>query len=151
MKDKDGELLWFPRIVKHGQLVTTKELAHAISKRSSLSPGDVRSLVEDLMDVVKEYLQDGKSVFFEDFGSFTLTCRASGTGVKTKDEVNPNQITQLKVRFTPTATRDPYQGTTRALFQGVSFKMIDGKEASKIEGDDDDDNHNGGDYIDPNA
>ena len=44
----------------------------------------------------------------------------------------------------------PYQGVTRALFQGVSFKMIDGKEASKIEGDDDD-NHNGGDYIDPNA
>lgn len=150
MKNKDGELLWFPRVVKYGQAVTTKDLAHAIAKRSSLSPGDVRSLVEDFMDIVKEHLLDGKSVFLDDFGSFTITCRASGAGVKTKEEVTPNQITQLKVRFTPTATRDPYQGTTRALFQGVSFKMIDGKEASKIEGDDDD-NHNGGDYIDPNA
>jgi predicted histone-like DNA-binding protein len=150
MKNKDGELLWFPRIVKYGQAVTTKDLAHAIAKRSSLSPGDVRSLVEDFMDIVKEHLLDGKSVFLDDFGSFTITCRASGTGVKTKEEVNPNQITQLKVRFTPTATRDPYQGVTRALFQGVSFKMIDGKEASKIEGDDDDDS-NGGEYIDPNA
>jgi hypothetical protein len=56
-KDEQGNTtavkgLWYPRIIKYGDTVTTKELAHALSQRSSLSPGDVRSLVEDLFDVM---------------------------------------------------------------------------------------------------
>jgi predicted histone-like DNA-binding protein len=145
--------LWYPRIVKYGETVTTKKLAHAIAQVSSLSPGDVRSLIEDLFNVVKENLLDGKSVNLEGLGTFTVTCNAKGTGVETKEDVHPGQITQLKVRFTPTSTRTSFEGTTRAIFEGVTFKMIGKEEAQDIEGGgkDPDDGNNEPPYIDPDT
>jgi predicted histone-like DNA-binding protein len=148
--------LWYPRIVKFGDNVTSDELSEEIAEISSLSPGDVKSLVKDMFGVIKKHLLDGKSVFLDGFGSFTVTCNAKGTGVETKEEVNPNQITQLNVRFTPTATHNSFEGTTRAIFHGVTFKMISKEEAQKIEGGGGDGFYSGdpnddGIYIDPNA
>lgn len=152
METKEGEKLWYPRVVKFGDTITTKQLAQAVSKRSSISPGDARSLIEDSFEIIREYLLDGKSVCFEDFGTFTVTLKAGGAGVRTREEVSPNQITQLKVRFTPSFKRTPHQGVTRAIFDGVTFKMLGKDDVKKIEGgnpkpgNNDDD-----DYVDPNA
>lgn len=148
LETKDGEKLWYPRVVKFGDVVTTKEIGIALAGMSSLSAGDARSMVENMTSIIGKSLLDGKSVCLEDFGTFTVTCKAVGTGVKTKEEVNPNQITHLKVRFTPAYKRSSFQGTTRAIFNGVSFKMIDDrlKENTSAPGGNDDD-----DYVDPNA
>lgn len=151
LETEEGEKLWYPRIAKFGQKVSTSELTSALAELSSLSQGDARSFIQDLTTVMRRFLINGYSVNLEEFGTFTLIVKATGAGVKTREEVNPNQINQLKVRFTPTYKRSSYQGTTRALYSGVSFTMIDkelakGQDNSSTPGGNDDD-----DYVDPNA
>lgn len=151
LETQDGEKLWYPRIAKFGQKVSTSELTSALAELSSLSQGDARSFIQDFTTVMRRFLVNGFSVNLEDFGTFTLIVKATGAGVKTREEVNPNQINQLKVRFTPAYKRTPSQGTTRALYSGVTFTMIDkeftkGMDNNSNPGGDDDD-----DYVDPNA
>ena len=154
LETKEGDRLWYPRIVKLNKTVTTRELGVALSKRSSLSVGDARSLVEDSMDIIREFLLDGKSVSLEGLGTFTMTCKAGGAGVKNKEDVHPAQITQLKVRFTPTYRRSSFAGITRAMFEGANFQMLDKHVTKTTEnnssgGDDNGGGGNGG--IDPDA
>ena len=157
LETKEGDKLWYPRIVKLGKTVSTRELGVALSKRSSLSVGDARSLVEDSMDIIREFLLDGKSVCLEGLGTFTITCQAKGTGVKNKADVNPSQVTHLKMRFTPTYTRSNFAGVTRAMFEGARFEMLDkytgrtGENSLPEENVDDGGTNGGNNNVDPDA
>ena len=101
MATEEGEKLWYPHLVKVGRAVQTHELAVEISKMSSLSPGDVHSVIYNLFDCINKHLKNSRSVNLSELGTFTLKAQAAGNGVKTPEEVNPKQINYLKVHFTP--------------------------------------------------
>lgn len=152
MADKDGIKKWFPRLVKKKKVVTAWDIAVEISKRSSLTPGDSLNFLLSMFDIVGDELMNGYSVKFDQFGTFTAIANAKGNGVDTFEEVNSSQIGALRIRFTPAYTRTPINGTTRSMFEGVSFERIDIQEES----DDNDSGNNsgGGDdggWVDPSA
>jgi len=152
LKDEDGNKKWYPRLIKVGRTVTSDDLARDLTKVSTLSIGDARNVFDNLMDIVKGHLLDSKSVRLDSLGTFTVTCRARKTGVSTKEEVSPKQITDLKIRFTPSYTRSTFEGTTRAMFTGVDFEMYGKKSKSTAVDPNNDGGDNGDDeYIDPNA
>lgn len=144
LETKDGKKLWYPRLVKRRDVVTTHELATEISKRSSLTPGDTKNVIDNLMDTMRMHLMDSKSVCLDGLGTFTVICNAKGYGVETEEEVAAAQIKQLKVRFTPTYTRSSFEGVTRDMFRGVTFEKYDPKSKNSSDNGDDDD-----DYVDP--
>lgn len=126
MATEEGEKLWYPHLVKIGRAVSTHELAVEISKMSSLSPGDVHSVIYNLVDCMSKHLKNSRSVNLEEVGTFTLKAQSAGNGVKTPEEVNPKQINYLKVQFTPSYRR--VQGGV-----GKVCPMVNGAEFEKVE------------------
>lgn len=155
LETKDGEKLWHPRLKKVGEPMTAYELGVAISKRTALSAGDSLNCVAAMQDIFYETLLSSRSICLDRIGTFTVTCRSTKNGVKTEEEVSAKQITDLKVRFTPAYTRNVYNGTTRAMFEGVTFEKIGKTKKADGNNTNPDPNPGGGgggdEFIDPSA
>ena len=96
---------WYPQAVTVGKPVTTKEVADRLSQISTVSRADVYAVLMDLAGVLADYMAQGRSVKIDGLGTFYYTLTATGNGVETEDKVNASQITGVRVRFIPEATR----------------------------------------------
>jgi predicted histone-like DNA-binding protein len=149
---RDGEKKWHPRIVKVGNAMTSYELGVEISKRSSMTPGDALNVLDAMMDIIQQNLMNSRSVSLDRLGTFTVTCKSTGNGVDTEEEVSSKQITDLKVRFTPSYSRSHYNGITRAMFEGVTFEKINRAKVQKSQEPEENPDDGGDDgFVDPNA
>lgn len=150
LESKDGKKKWFPQLVKAKTPITIDQLATVISGKSSLSKGDVKNVLENLPEALALFLMNSMSVNIANFGTFTAVAGASGAGVDTEEEVSSKQIRTLKIRFTPSYKRSHFNGTTRSMYNDVTFEKYNPATSKLGEitnpGDNDDD-----DYVDPNA
>ena len=53
---------FYPHLITLGQSVSLKYLAEKMRDRSSLSVGDIKSVIQNFVDKMKEQLLEGKSV-----------------------------------------------------------------------------------------
>ena len=135
---------WYPVLVTVNDPVETQELAERVARESSMSPGDVHNVIRTMVPIMTDYLRDGRPVHLEGFGWFRFTCQATGTGVDTEEEVNAQQITGVRVQFTPERERNMGGGYTRALVDNLSFSKWQGDDADLMPDDDEDDSGQGG-------
>lgn len=128
LKDKNGKQLFYPRVLRTGN-VGTSQIAKEIAGYSSLSTGDVKNTLDNLVTVVTRHLQSSESVTLDGFGTFRLVMKSNGNGVETADEVSAAQAS-LVVRFLPSSTRH-LDGTlaTRSLVTGARCIRIDRADA----------------------
>mgnify|MGYP000420529694 CR=1 FL=1 len=63
---------FYPHLITLGQSVSLKYLAEKMRDRSSLSVGDIKSVIQNFVDKMKEQLLEGKSVNIEGLGVFML-------------------------------------------------------------------------------
>lgn len=96
---------WHPQAVTVGKPVTTKEVADRLSQISTVSRADVFAVLMDLAGVLADYMAQGRSVKIDGLGTFYYTCTSNGNGADTADKVNASQITGVRVRFIPEATK----------------------------------------------
>ena len=89
-----------------GKPVTTKEVADRLAQISTVSRADVYAVLMDLAGVLADYMAQGRSVKIDSLGTFYYTITASGNGVDSADKVNASQITGVRVRFIPEATKN---------------------------------------------
>jgi predicted histone-like DNA-binding protein len=152
LESKDGKKKWHPRLVKVGKPVTTQMVAKKVADLSSLAPGDVHNAIRTMATVIGEFLSESRSVNLDGLGTFTMICGSQGNGVDKPEDVNPSQINNLKVHFTPSYTVDPTGNRTRAMFDSYEFVRYDapkeesssgGGPGANVEPDDG--------YIDPTA
>ncbi|WP_418698862.1 HU family DNA-binding protein [Bacteroides sp.] len=117
-ENKDGKKLFHPRAV-HIATVATMQLAKEIAEYSSLSTGDVKNTIDNMVTVMTKHLHSSESVTVDGLGTFSIIMRSRGKGAATKDEVNAAQALLL-VRFTPSFTKNQdHTVATRALITGV--------------------------------
>lgn len=76
-------------------------LANIISHYSSLSRGDIYSVLVNLVDTVPAQLLDGKVVHLGKLGSMSLNVKSEG--VATPEEVNGDTVKSVHIIFRPTA------------------------------------------------
>ena len=124
LKTKTGEKLFYPRLVKYPKVVDTQRIGEMMSRKASLTPGDVHNVIRNLMEVMREQLLNSRTVRLDGLGTFTMIAKANGKGVPTEKEVSPNQINTLNCRFTPEYKRPDGTTTTRALTMGVEYVHI---------------------------
>ncbi|MCD7902033.1 MAG: HU family DNA-binding protein [Bacteroides sp.] len=125
MASEDGENKWYPHLVKSSKRATTETLAEEIARRSSLSPGDVHNVIQNLTDCMRLHLLNSESVHLDGFGTFTVKASSAGNGVSTAEEVSHKQINHLTVHFTPRYKRIPTMGVRYPMFYGAEFVRID--------------------------
>ncbi|MDR0536757.1 MAG: HU family DNA-binding protein [Tannerellaceae bacterium] len=78
--------------------VDINELADEIMQTSSLSRGDVYSVIENVIDTIGKYVRMGKSVSIGDLG--TLRATFSSEGVSNAQDFKASMITGKKYIFT---------------------------------------------------
>lgn len=82
-----------------------------MQERSSLSIGDIKSVIQNFVEKMKEQLLEGKSVNIEGLGVFMLAARSKGAELA--KDINANSIDSVRIffqankelRVTKTATR----------------------------------------------
>ena len=144
LKDKNGNQLFYPRVLGAGN-VSTSQISKEIAAYSSLSPGDVKNALDNLVTVVSQHLQSSESVTLDGFGTFRLVMKSNGKGVETADEVSAAQAS-LTVRFLPCSTRN-LDGTvaTRSLVSGARCVRFDLASSAASGGEEGDNPGGGGD------
>ena len=78
---KSGKKLFYPRVVRSGN-VDSAQLSKEIAAYSSLSPGDVKNTLDNLVTVMGQHLQSSESVSVDGLGTFRMVMVARGKGVK---------------------------------------------------------------------
>ena len=87
LENKAGKKLFYPRIVLKGN-VTTDQIAREIAEYSSLSKGDTKNTIDNLVRVMTTHLQSSESVTLDGFGTFRMTMKSNGKGVEAADKVS---------------------------------------------------------------
>ena len=120
---KSGKKLFYPHVVRTGN-INSAQLSKEIAAYSSLSPGDVKNTLDNLVTVMAQHLQSSESVSVDGLGTFRMVMSARGRGVETADEVSAAQAT-LTVRFQPTTTKNLDRTTaTRSMVTGAKLSLI---------------------------
>ncbi len=104
LANKEGQKLYYPRLVKFGKMVNTQKMAELIAEKASLTAGDVHNVIRNLMLVMREQLLNSRTVRLEGLGTFTMIAKAGGKGVELERKVSSSQITSLRCQFTPEYT-----------------------------------------------
>lgn len=127
--------LWYPRSVTVGKPVETQELANRIARESTVSPADTHAVLRALPDIMADFMKKSRAIHIEGLGWFRYTTVAAGNGVEKKEDVSSDQITGLRVQFTPDRTRNMSGGYTRALIadEGVTFMEWLGKDSDETQ------------------
>ena len=122
--NKAGKKLYHPQVVITGA-VQLEQLAKEVAELSSLSTGDVKNTIDNLITVMTRHMQSSESVVLDGLGSFALSMRSTGNGTETAEEVNA-QNCRVKTNFRPASTRNSDRTVaTRSLITGASFVKLD--------------------------
>lgn len=89
---------WYPVLRSVGML-KEKDVAKQIADETTLNPKEAEMALAQFEKILLRSLLNGQSVQLGDWGSFHLTVRAEGSD--TEEEVTPNKIKKLHLRFTP--------------------------------------------------
>lgn len=110
-------------------------------------PADTHAVLRALPNIMADFMKESRVVHFEGLGWFRYTTVSAGNGIATKEEVSSDQITGLRVQFTPDRTRNMSGGYTRALVadEGITFMEWLGKESDETQvPDNEEENEDGG-------
>jgi predicted histone-like DNA-binding protein len=92
----------FYATLKKVQTVDLEYIANELAEKSSISKGDVMSIITNLIDLVPKELAGGRTVHLGKLGTFWLNI--SSKGYETAEEVSPEAIKKVNVRFKPAPT-----------------------------------------------
>ena len=135
LANKEGKKLFYPRVVLTGN-VDTEQVAKEIAELSSLSTGDSKNVIDNLVTVMTRHLQSSESVTLDGLGTFRLTMKSTMNGVEDPLKVSATQST-LRVRFLPTSKRNlDHTVSTRSLVTGVKCVRFDLQDTAGSGGND---------------
>lgn len=129
----DGMVKYHPQLVTQGQSVGLYKLAHTMKEKSSLSLGDIQSVLTNFVEAMRAALFDGKSVNIHNFGVFSLS--ATTRGVETKEECTMKNIKAVHINFRPSSSVRPNLAATRAD-EKIEFLDLDAPKKKKADGED---------------
>lgn len=93
----DGSGKYHPQIVVWGKSATLESLAVQMKESSSLTMGDIKSVLINFVAAMRTELYNGHSVNIEGFGVFSLS--ASTEGVDSKEKCNADRIKAVRINF----------------------------------------------------
>ena len=103
---------FYPHLITLGQSVSLKYLAEKMRDRSSLSVGDIKSVIQNFVDKMKEQLLEGKSVNIEGLGVFMLAARSKGADLA--KDITAKSVESVRIFFQANKELKITKAATRA-------------------------------------
>ena len=98
-KNKNSEIVFHPRLVTMGQTMTLESIAYEMKEKSSLSYGDIKSVLTNFVEAMRTALYNGHSVNIQEFGVFSLSAHSAGVA-DVKDCTSKNIRTERQMAVT---------------------------------------------------
>lgn len=144
-RNPDAPKKYYPQLVTLGQSTDLDTIAYSMKEASSLSYGDIQSVLTNFVEAMRMALFNGQSVNIKNFGVFRLSARS--VGVEDEKECTAKNIKSVKINFRASTTVRPSLTATRA---GDRIEFLDIQSA--LDGDTGDNGGTGAeDEDDPTA
>lgn len=108
----DAVAKFYPQLVTLGDNATLDDIAYVMKEKSSLTLGDIQSVLTNFVEAMITTLYSGQSVNIKNFGVFSLSART--VGVLDVKECTAKNIKAVKINFRPSSTVRPDIAATRA-------------------------------------
>lgn len=142
---------YYPQLITQGNSADLEDIAYLMKEASSLSLGDIKSVLTNFVECMRTLLFSGQSVNVTGFGTFSLGARTSGS--PTEKECGVKNIKSVKINFRASTSVKPSLKATRAgdkiRFYDVKTGIVEDAEG----GNQGEGSGNKGDnnFVDPNA
>ena len=113
---------WYARMVPTS-CINTRQLAEIMQRNCTVKKADVLAVLDELVETMRDQLQDSKRVKLDGFGSFKIGINCRGARSAKAFTINDN-IEGLHVVFTPERTHDQAGNKVKQLLQGVSVEEL---------------------------
>ena len=98
----DAVAKFYPQLVTLGDNATLDDIAYVMKEKSSLTLGDIQSVLTNFVEAMITTLYSGQSVNIKNFGVFSLSARTAG--VLDVKECTAKNIKAVKINFRPSST-----------------------------------------------
>ena len=113
---------WYARAVPTA-VIGTRQLAEIIQRNCTVKRSDVMAVLEELVEVMKDQMQDSKRVKLDGFGSFKIGIESKGAATAAKFAV-AEHIKGLHVVFMPERTKDTAGNRSKQFLQGAKVEEL---------------------------
>lgn len=103
---------FYPQLVTLGPNADLESIAYVMKEKSSLTLGDIQSVLTNFVEAMRSTLYGGQSVNIKNFGVFSLSARTMG--VEKAEDCTAKNIKAVKINFRPSTNIRPDITTTRA-------------------------------------
>ena len=111
---------FYPQIVNVGKRMNEESIIYDMKEKSSLSKGDIESVISNFIESMRSALFSGHSVSIRHFGSFSLSAKADGAA--TEDDCTSSKIKSVNINFRPAPYIRPSLTATRG---GEKLEFVD--------------------------
>ncbi len=113
---------WYARAVPTA-CIGTRQLAENIQRNCTVKKSDVMAVLEELVEVMKDQMQDSKRVKLDGFGSFKIGIESKGAQTAGKYSVSEH-VKGLHVVFMPERTTDSGGNKSKQFLQGCKVEEL---------------------------
>lgn len=128
--DADAAPRFYPQLITMGQTATLETIAYDMKEASSLSIGDIKSVLANFVVSMRRALYNGHSVNIAGFGVFRLTAHCTGT--EKAADCSAKNIQQVKILFRPSTSIRP---SLTARNEGDVMTFVDVKKITDEKGE----------------
>ena len=122
---------WYARAVPMS-MVDTRKLAEIMQRNCTVKKADILAVLDELVETMRDQLQDSKRVKLDGFGSFKIGLKCRGARSAKAFTVSDN-IEGLRVVFTPERTNDSAGNRTKQFLQGARCEELPTNAVNKDE------------------
>ena len=124
---------WYARAVPIG-VIDTRGLSEIIQRNCTVKRSDVMAVIEELVEVMKDQMQDSKRVKLDGFGSFKIGITSKGARSAKAFTVQDN-IKGMHIVFTPERSTDAAGNRVKQFLQGAKCEELPENRVSKDDGE----------------
>ena len=121
-KDTKRTGKWYARMVPMS-VVNTRQLAEIMQRNCTVKKADILAVLDELVETMRDQLQDSKRVKLDGFGSFKIGIKCHGARSAEAFSVADN-IDNLHVVFTPERTHDSAGNRSKQFLQGAKCEEL---------------------------
>ena len=142
-QEKQDTGKYYPQLIVVGKPATLDSIAAKMKETSSLSTGDIQSVLTNFVTVMRQELFNGHSVSIANFGVFSLSAAAEGS--EKRADCLSGKIQSLSINFRASTSIRPSVKATRAedKIDFVDLDTLTGEADSSGDGSGDHDGEGG--------
>lgn len=139
---KDAAGKYYPQLIVWGKSATLESISVKMKETSSLTQGDIQSVITNFVDALRSELYNGRSVNIDKFGVFSLSATTSGS--EKKEDCLPSKIKTVRINFRASNSIRPSMAATRAEDR-LDFVDLEAQLKNAADGGNDGGGGSGGD------